>query len=782
VKILFLLGATSRIRNFHETLTILAERGHEIRLTGRMRKGTFDLPPSVSHERISGRLNPTQRVDQWRDFVDLLRGARDYVRYFDPRFARATRLIARAYEIAPTEFVLFCERHPWVKRRWKLAGRALAWCESLVPSDSGFEEFLHEERPDLVLVTPLVTFEAYQTDYVKAAHRLGIPVAFIPFSWDNLTNKGLMRVHPDRVFVWNEVQRREAIELHGCRPDSVVVTGAARFDEFFARTPATTRDEFFGRFGLDPARPMIVYLGSAQLTGPNEMELVRLWIESLRAAGDAHLRACGILVRPHPAVRVSWASVDLSHLGHVAISLDASPAGDQELFDSVYHAHAAVGLNTSAMLEAAIVGRPVHTLLIPGFDQGQVGTIHFQYLVESYGGVATVARDFEEHHRQLTSLLREAPASSAKSRAFAARFLRPRGVDQAVSPILAAEIERAAAVVKRPLRTSPLQAPFRRALLAWLGHRTASVNRHASADTSVIGTWQSLHPVRTALTKVQDDTIPVLIGPWNDAMGIELLYWIPFIRWASVTYALAPERLIVLSGTGLREWYGPIAHRFLGIRSLFSDPELEHWASRTVPQREQNPKQTVMSPFDREIIERAARAFDLSEYHVLHPFLLFRLLHRLTRDLALDRLREVMRHEVVDASFRSQGDGLPESFVAVSTEFTAALPRTEDNERLLAAVVAQIGARSEVVRLDGLPLGRQTEVLARARAFLGGYGDLAILAAFCGTPSTVYHSKRLPADFVDRLQAAATLGGWAPVMIERARRFKGVRLPETVRA
>jgi hypothetical protein len=44
---------------------------------------------------------------------------------------------------------------------------------------------------------PLVTFESYQTDYVKAAHRLGIPVIFIPFSWDNLTNKGLMRVLPD---------------------------------------------------------------------------------------------------------------------------------------------------------------------------------------------------------------------------------------------------------------------------------------------------------------------------------------------------------------------------------------------------------------------------------------------------------------------------------------------------------------------------------------------------------------------------------------------------------
>jgi hypothetical protein len=779
MKILFLIGATSRIRNFHETLMILAARGHEICLAGRPRKGSFDLPPSVEHARISGRLNPTQRVDEWRDVADLLRGARDYARYFDPRFARATRLIRRAYEIAPTEFVLFCERHPWIKRRWKLVARTLAFCESLIPADPGFEAFLCEEQPDLLLVTPLVTFEAYQTDYVKAAHRLGIPVAFIPFSWDNLTNKGLIRVHPDRVFVWNDTQRREAIELHGCAPETVVVTGAARFDEFFARTPASSRIVFFGRFGLDPTRPLVVYLGSSQLTGPNEMELVRRWVESLRAADDAHLRACAILIRPHPAVRASWASVDFSHLGNVAISLDASPAGDQELFDSVYHAHAAIGLNTSAMLEAAIVGRPVLTLLIDGFDQGQVGTIHFHYLVEACGGVASVAHDFADHHRQLAAVLHGPPVSSARSRTFAAQFLRPHGPDLLVSPILAAEIERAAAIEKQPQASNPLHAPFRRVLRACLRHHTASERRQTSPDTSMIGTSQSLHPVRTALQEVRDGTAPVFIGPWNDSIGQELLYWIPFVRWAARTYGLAAERLIVLSATGLREWYGSIAHRFLDARTLFSEPEFEHWSSRTVPQSEQNPKQTVMLPFDREIVERAARAFELTDYHVLHPFLLFRVLHRLNRDLAMDRLHEMLRHEAVDPAIRMHTDGLPTSFVAVSGAFTAALPQTNDNERLMDEIAAQVAARDEIVRLDGLPLFRQMQVLARARAFVGGYGDLAILAAFCGTPATVYHSKRLPDDQVERLHTAAA-SGWAPVNVERARRFKGLRFPEGV--
>jgi hypothetical protein len=112
-------------------------------------------------------VNPTRRSDDWNEFVDLLRGARDYIRYFDPRYAQATRLVRRAYDIAPTEFVLFCERHPWVKRHWKLAARALALCEDLIPADPDFEAFLRAEAPDILLVTPLVTFESYQTDYCE---------------------------------------------------------------------------------------------------------------------------------------------------------------------------------------------------------------------------------------------------------------------------------------------------------------------------------------------------------------------------------------------------------------------------------------------------------------------------------------------------------------------------------------------------------------------------------------------------------------------------------------
>jgi hypothetical protein len=406
---------------------------------------------------------------------------------------------------------------------------------------------------------------------------------------------------------------------------------------------------------------------------------------------------------------------------------------------------------------------------------------------------------------QLANVLRAEQTPSARSRQFAHQFLRPLGPDQPVSPILGDEIERAATLVKRHKRSTPAwHSPLRPALLAWLRRR--AVAKQTVEDATIIGTSMSLRPVKTALEEIQQGTAPVFIGPWLDSIGDELLYWIPFVRWIAATYGIAPERLIVLSRSGVGEWYGPLATRYLDVRKLFSPAELDHWTHRSVPQREQDPKQAVMAPFDHEVVERAARAFDLSDWQVLHPLMLFRVLGRLHKDRALAQMADVLRYEPLDAAVRERPAGLPPKFVAVSIGFTAALPKDEENERFLTELLAKVAARHNVVIVDSQvpadvqvpssdrvhllvsllpemdPLRAQIQAIAHARAFMGGYGDLAILAAFCGIPTTAYHSERMPADQPDRVQSASVSGKWGTLTLERARRFKGVRLPAEAHA
>jgi hypothetical protein len=315
----------------------------------------------------------------------------------------------------------------------------------------------------------------------------------------------------------------------------------------------------------------------------------------------------------------------------------------------------------------------------------------------------------------------------------------------------------------------------------------------------------SLRVVRTALEEIQSGTSPVFVGPWNDSIANELLYWIPFVRWASAAYGIAPERLIVVTNGGSPEWYSSLAQRSIDARSLFSAPEIDHWTRRTVPQREQDHKQAVMSPFDSEIIDRAARAFELSDYQVLHPSLVFRVISRLHKDRALERLQDVLSHQRRGDGRTESIPGLPVAFVAVSVAFTESLPNTPENRRFLTELLAEVSADGDVVVVDcpppsevsipdsgrvhllqtlrpGADAAVQTEALARATAFVGSHGNLAVMATFCGTPALTYYSERLPIDQLERLKAASAESGWGTVTLQRSHRFKRVHLPRKVHA
>src|SRR5205814_1301485 len=58
-----------------------------------------------------------------------------------------------------------------------------------------------------------------------------------------------------------------------------------------------------------------------------------------------------------------------------------------------------------------------------------------------------------------------------------------------------------------------------------------------------------------------DAATPVVAGPWQgDEIG-ELLYWIPFLRWAVSTTLGLRERLVVVAPAGSAHRYASVADR-----------------------------------------------------------------------------------------------------------------------------------------------------------------------------------------------------------------------------
>jgi hypothetical protein len=380
-----------------------------------------------------------------------------------------SKIAARAAEYAPAEWRAAVERHPSLRRRWRLVQRGLGAAERLIPPDRYFELYLKAEQADLLLVTPLVDFNSYQADYIKAAHRLGVPAVFVPFSWDNLTNRGLICEAPDRVLVWNAHQQQEAVALHGMPEERVVITGAPRFDAFMALTPSSERTAFCASIALDPGRPFLLYTCSSKFVAPREVEFVRSWISALRHSPDPLVQGCGVLVRPHPAHKEQWTDDALAGLPGVALWGEKGEMNaDQGLYDSLYHAAAIAGLNTSAMIEAAIVGRAVFIVSAPEFAGGQAETMHFSYLLAEHGGPAVAAESLPEHVAQIADGLRDTAGTVERSRRFVASFVRPRGLDRPATDVVVEELEQIAASGKKRRRTPLWHYPARTGLFAIL--------------------------------------------------------------------------------------------------------------------------------------------------------------------------------------------------------------------------------------------------------------------------------------------------------------------------
>jgi hypothetical protein len=479
LRILFFMLHAGYIRYYRPTVEILADRGHSVHLAfTRIEKDPGDA--RLAHELADRHPNVTigqaplrRRNDGWRPVAGLTRSLVDLGRYVHPRYAESPALrarmarkltehVSRSRTIDPLSARLTLRTIRSISSRSSerlsrdIVG-SLGAVERAIPTAAQVDGFLAARLPDVVLVTPIVEFASTQVEYVKSAQRSGIPVAVCVASWDNLTGKGLIRVTPDRVFVWNEIQAGEAAEMHGVPRDRVVATGSAKFDEWFERTPRTKRAEFAAAVGVDPDRPFVLYACSSAFIAPDEVSFVRRWLTALRSRDEPGLRGIGVVVRPHPQNADQWSGVDLREFENVrvwppgGVQPDAGEAR-ADFFDSLAHSAAVVGINTSVLIEAAIAGKSVLAPLADEFEGTQRGTLHFRYLLYENGGPLHVGETLDRHFDQLAGVLARGDEDVEQTRRFVEMFVRPRGLDHPAAPILADEVEKLAGRSSAPAR------------------------------------------------------------------------------------------------------------------------------------------------------------------------------------------------------------------------------------------------------------------------------------------------------------------------------------------
>lgn len=463
------------LRFVDPVLRELVDRGHAIHLF--FERDDHDpaeqswLDEMSRHERFSWTLTKTLKYDAWRHYAMRIRSATDAARFYAPPFRDSGYLFERAEHRAPGWF-RWIARGPLGRtdRGVRAMRRVLSTIEQAIPSSGALERELAQGDPDVLVLCPHPMPGMRSSDYTRAARVLGVRTVQLVASWDHLSSKQQLHEAPDRLVVWNETQVEEAMRLHGIDRDRIAVTGAQSFDHWFGWQPRA-RDKFCALVGLDPARPYVVYVGGSLFPAEiTEAEWARRWVDEVRR--EPALASVGVLVRPHPNRGVEFSHVSFDELENVTVwpalhaEMPLDHASRADFFDSIHHSAAVFGLNTSAMIESAIVGRPVHTMFVPEFRASQRDVFHFDYLLRVGGGLVRVAETFDQLRAQLAQAVAgEDREADARRTSFLEEFVRPRGLDRPSTPAVADVIEEVAALgpatpARMPLRFWPLRLPL----------------------------------------------------------------------------------------------------------------------------------------------------------------------------------------------------------------------------------------------------------------------------------------------------------------------------------
>ena len=760
MKIFFSMRHSGAIRNFDSVLRDLAKRGHEIHLS-------FVMSDKIGDERIVMELAndypsvtygwlPKRTHVCWFEFARAVRFTIDLLRYRLPEYSDAHSLRERAERRVPrparliTRLPLF--RWPWFNRRAHLALLALEWA---IPVDPVIEADVLAREPELLLVTPLVDLGSDQVDHIKTAKLHGIRSALCVHSWDNLSNKGLMRILPDRVYVWNEVQRREAIEYNWVDPSRVVATGASSYDHWFDWEPSRGTKEFKSEARLDSGNPYLLYVCSSPFIAPAEIDFIENWLAAIRAYDDPDLRGIGLLIRPHPENRQPWHRLDFEALGNTTIwpAQGANPVNRdarRDYYDSIFHSRGIVGVNTSALIEAGIIGRQAFTVQQPEFIDSQSGTLHFHHLVNVGGGLLRVAADLDEHMRQLVEFLRGAESNEAVGHEFVRQFVRPHGLEIRATDLYVRELEAQGSEPDlQPEKRRPLSIPLRWgfAPLAYLMHwKHRLIKRRRKAERAAKGggllsqvlaapreillraLYEFLRRKRVrgfvnryviprvagdemafqemAVTERQIQRLArspkekIIVGPWLSEVGFEVLYWIPFLNWVRTYRDFDPDRLVVVSRGGAASWYRPFTENYLDILDFMTPEDYLRANEERMAQGKQ--KQRMMSEFDRDILRITKQVLKQKDAEILHPATMYNLFmpywkRRSTVSL-VERFAVFSKFPELDCS--DIAGRLPDEYIAARFYFNDSFPDSERNRTFIVRLLSRLTERHDVVLLN----------------------------------------------------------------------------------
>lgn len=282
---------------------------------------------------------------------------------------------------------------------------------------------------------------------------------------------------------------------------------------------------------------------------------------------------------------------------------------------------------------------------------------------------------------------------------------------------------------------------------------------------------------REALTALGKRGGPIVVGPWLSEIGFELLYWIPFLRWACAFAKLRPEDLWIVSRGGCQSWYADLSPNYVDALDFYDPKAYRAGNARRIAEQtaqhdtlglrhgRPSTKQHISTSFDREILAHVARTTGIDTSRVLHPSLMYALFRPFWLRKAPSLYTQMTEPRRLVAS--SVVADLPASYVAAKFYASAACSYSFLHQKMVNACVRAVAETSDVVLLHsgtkyddhgdfpidphprvrripldpGTNLATQTAVIAGATSYVGTYGGFAYLAPFLGIKARTFYAQ-----------------------------------------
>ena len=253
---------------------------------------------------------------------------------------------------------------------------------------------------------------------LKQAQRRGVLNIGMVKSWDNLTTRGLFRVHSERLIVHNYQLKEQAVEIDDYPEGRIFVSGTPHYDIFFGHRDLYTRENFWKKYNIDPNKKIILYCEPGTNTAHYGHEIWRM-IDGFFKSGEIRFPA-EMFVTIHPAFsakeeilrELNFKFVRLGEFTGANYKSWELPGADMfELMCLIKFSDLVINTGSTMNIEAAILDKPIINIAFDGFRKRDYRESVRQYYDQEHllniiktGGVR-VARDKEELLEQINELL-----------------------------------------------------------------------------------------------------------------------------------------------------------------------------------------------------------------------------------------------------------------------------------------------------------------------------------------------------------------------------------------